>query len=178
MRKREKLDDPMSPPLPVSNPEMLDGSYIKYIEKDPALRYKFNAKPGQVRNPWGRRGKPLSKTHRERIRTYMENREFQEACKAEAEENLRVLREIRDKPESADAAKLQAIAQMTDRAYGKATQNNVNTQVNADGKPAEVDARTLDERIEQAINRLEAVTDGKGQEAPSPERSADLRKLN
>lgn len=151
---------------------------------DHPKRYQFNAKPGEVRNPYGRYGykgqgllKPGKLTN-EGARSIMEHRELQEKCRQEAEDALEELRRIYKSDTAADTAKLSAISMILDRAYGKATQTNVNAQVNGDGKPSEVDEAELNRRIKDALKRVEAATSGEGQPSLSEDGPSDLRKLN
>lgn len=152
----------------------------------PALRYKFNAKPGEVRNPYGRRGYKGSgiekmverKRSPESERLALEHKELTEICRMEARPAIEALRDIINSETAADSAKIQAIGILMDRAYGKATQTNVNAQVNADGKPTEIDDRELNNRIEAAIKRIEAVTARAPTEVGGEEQPTDLRKLN
>ncbi len=81
-------------------------------------------------------------------------------------------------PHSQDSAAIQAISVILDRAYGKASQTNVNTNVNLDGKPAELSAKQLDARVAAALKRIENITGAAVPEAPRPAGSADVRKLN
>lgn len=157
---------------------------IDFIERDPALRYKYNAKPGQVRNPYGRKGyagmgidKPSKITNREFINT-MEQREMVDLARQKARRAMEVYDEIMDSETSADTAKLQAANAVLDRAFGKATQTNVNTNVNADGKPSEIDYRELNTRIDNALKRIEEATGGTEQAPTGEDGHPDLRKLN
>jgi len=160
---------------PAINPDITAGKYLKHIEK---VRYKTAAKPGEVRNPYGRRGKPLSEHQKKQIKEAMESRELVNAARRRAEKALKVLDDVIDSETSADTAKLAAAKEILDRAFGKPTQTNVNANVNADGKTSEIDNRELDQRLDQLVRRVEAAS-GREEEAPaSQERSADLRKLN
>lgn len=157
---------------------------IHYLEAKPELRYKFNAKPGEVRNPYGRRGyrgsgleKPMAYTKKELL-TALEAREMVDIARRKARKAMEVYETIIDTPEAADTAKIQAANAIMDRAYGKATQTSVNTQVNADGRTTEIDDKELNRRINEAVQRVEAVTRGEAEAAASADRPNDLRKLN
>ena len=149
----------------------------KYIT---AIRHRTAAKPGEVRNPWGSRGKPASEYPEptEQWKRHMEARKLTELCRKDAEEVYGEVKKILMSDTSADTAKLTAAQMILDRAYGKATQTQVNAQVNADGKTSEIDDSELTRRINDAVKRVEDVTKGTGEAVASAERPADLRKLN
>ena len=164
------------------NPNLAEN--IKYLEAKPELRYKFNAKPGEIRNPYGRRGywgsgleKPTKYTKTE-LMTSMEAREMVDLARQKARKAMKVYEDVIDAEAAADTAKIQAANAILDRAYGKATQTSVNTQVNADGKTAEIDDKELNRRINEAVERVEAITRGTVEAPDSADGPADLRKLN
>jgi hypothetical protein len=164
------------------NPNLAEN--IKYIEAKPEARYKGNAKPGQVRNPYGCKGyagagleKPMAYTKKELL-TALEAREMVDLARQKARKAMQVYEDVIDAEAAADTAKIQAANAILDRAYGKATQTSVNTQVNADGKPTEIDDKELNRRIDEALKRVEAVARGEGQADHSEVGSPDLRKLN
>lgn len=160
------------------------GENIKYIEAKPENRYKANAKPGEVRNPYGCKGyagagleKPMKYT-KDELLTAMEAREMVDLARQKARKAMKVYEDVIDAETAADTAKIQAANAILDRAYGKATQTSVNTQVNADGKPTEIDDKELTRRIDEAVQRVEAVTRRTPEAPASEDRPSDLRKLN
>ena len=107
-----------------------------------------------------------------------EAREIQEMARMTAESAMLCLQEIIESTETRPSDKISAISLLLDRAYGKATQPNVNTNVDANSKEADVSATELDRRIKTALDRVEAITGGAGEAPPSQERSADVRQLD
>ena len=104
--------------------------------------------------------------------------EIQERIRAKADALLDVLEELALSDTSSENARLAAVQQLMDRAYGKATQTNVNANLDSDAKPKDISTRELDKRIEETLERVERVTGGVQEEAESPERSIDIRKYN
>ncbi len=104
-----------------------------------------------------------------------EAREIQEIARMAAGDAMECLKNIITDGESRTSDKLTAISLLLDRAYGKATQTNVNANVDANGKEADVSTAELQRRIDTALNRIEAVTGGTGQAGTSEDRSVDLR---
>lgn len=103
-----------------------------------------------------------------------EAREIQEMARMAANRAMRVLESIIDNEDSRTSDKLTAINILLDRAYGKAAQTNVNTNIDANSKEADVSATELDRRIKAALNRVEAITGGAGEAPASEERPVDL----
>lgn len=104
--------------------------------------------------------------------------EIQEIARTHAAAAMERLAAIVNDEHSQDSAAIQAISVILDRAYGKASQTNVNANVNLDGKPTELSAKQLDARVAATLKRVEAITGAKGPEAPDPTRPTDIRKLN
>ncbi len=105
-----------------------------------------------------------------------EIREIQEIGRRHAESAMRRLAEIVENPESQDTAAIAAAQVLLDRTYGKASQTNINANLDANGKPTDVTSKELDTRIAKALKRVEDITGGATQAAKSQERPADLRK--
>ena len=81
-------------------------------------------------------------------------------------------------PTAADTAVLQAADLILNRAYGKPNQTNTNLNVDANGKISEVSGAELNQRIKEALKRVEDIT-GRERQAPARKKqSADLRKLD
>lgn len=138
-------------------------------------------------NPYGNRGfaahgiykMPKSKTTSPtKLARVLDSREIKELCAKQAPLAIKVFRKILLDEQSTDMAKIAAGLALFDRGYGKPTQTTVNAQVNADGAPSEIDDKELAERIDAALRRIENIAGGKAEPAPSPQRPADLRKLN
>lgn len=107
-----------------------------------------------------------------------EAREIQHIARTHAQAAMKRLASIITDYESQDTAAIAAISVLLDRAYGKANQTNINANLDANGKPAEVTGKELDTRIEETLRRVEALTGGAPKEAPRKELPPDLRKLN
>jgi hypothetical protein len=107
-----------------------------------------------------------------------EAREIQEMARMTAESAMICLQQLIESPETRPSDKISAISLLLDRAYGKATQTNVNTNIDANGKEADVSATELDRRIKTALDRVEAITGGAGETPASTERPADVRELD
>ncbi len=73
---------------------------------------------------------------------------------------------------------LAGIQILLERAYGKASQTNINAHVSGDGKANEISAKELDERIAKALRRVEELSRGKKQAPARKDRLVDLRKLD
>ena len=73
---------------------------------------------------------------------------------------------------------LSAVQIVLERAYGKASQTNINANVNGDGKTTEISAKELDARIAKALQRVEELSRGKKQAPAGKDRLVDLRKLD
>lgn len=104
----------------------------------------------------------------------MEAREIQEMARMAADRAMQAIVNIIDSDETRTSDKLTAINILLDRAYGKAAQTNVNANIDANSKEADVSATELDRRIKAALNRVEAITGGAGEAPQSEERPADL----
>jgi hypothetical protein len=91
---------------------------------------------------------------------------------------MRNLIDIMSNPRSPEAARIAAAAIVLDRGYGKASQTNINANVNANGKENEIDSSTLDDRIGRALKRVEELTGGARKAAAGKKRSSDVRKYH
>jgi len=106
-----------------------------------------------------------------------EMREIQERARKHAESAMERVEEIVANSDN-ETTVLQAAQIIFDRAYGKASQTNINAQVSGDGKANEITAAQLDARIAKALQRVEELSRGKKQAPPRPQRSVDLRKFD
>ena len=107
-----------------------------------------------------------------------EARDIQDMAREFSEEAMRIAMEIARNENSADSARLQAIDMIHNRGYGKAPITNINTNLNADVKPSEINGADLDQRIAEALNRVERLTAREAQETESKERPSNLRVYN
>lgn len=114
------------------------------------------------------------KRTRERLDVVKEAREIQQIARGHAAQAMETLAEILENPMAQDSAKIQAATVIFDRAYGKAVQQNVNTNVDANGKPNEVSERELESRIKAALDRVERIVGGEKQAETSEERPPDI----
>ena len=105
-------------------------------------------------------------------------REIQELARKHVPKAIEKLGEILENPEATDMSKIAAYHALADRGYGKPTQTNLNANFDADSKPSEVNEKELDSRIAEALERIERITSGTGQEVSGKERPADIRKYN
>ncbi len=108
----------------------------------------------------------------------MEARDLQDLCRQFTLKATETLIEILDNPDASDGSKLKAIEMLWDRGYGKAAQTQVNINASADTKPSELDDKSLDKRITDALNRVEKLASGETEEGKSEDRPTDLRKYN
>jgi hypothetical protein len=141
------------------------------------------------RNPFGHRGKaaygykakpvkkPIPRTEEE-IQIVRDAREIKELAAKHAPSAIKVIADIMNNPKTLDAVRLAAANALVDRGYGKSTQTSVTATVNADGKPSEVDDKTLDERIKSALTRIERVAGRETKPPPREKRSINVRKLH
>lgn len=103
-----------------------------------------------------------------------EAREIQDMARMAAAEAMDCLIAIMKDPDSRPNDRLNAVNILLDRAYGKATQTNVNANVDANGKESDISTAELQRRVEAALNRIEAVAGGTGEEGESQDRPADV----
>lgn len=139
-------------------------------------------------NPFGKYGMANSgfkrRTKIRRQRTKIEEqivrdaREIKDMAAKAAPSAIKTMIQIMKDKKTLDSVRLVAAQALIDRGYGKATQMSVTATVNADGKPSEIDDKELTSRINSALDRIERVAGGTRQPAPSPQRPADIRKLN
>lgn len=104
----------------------------------------------------------------------MELHEVQEMARKNAKRAMERLAEISDTSDNESMA-IAASSVILDRAYGKSSQTNINANVNADGKPSEIDGKELAKRIDNAIKRVETIAGGAPKAGKSKERPADIR---
>lgn len=164
------------------------GHKLSTKENTPAASYA--RKMAAMHRGWGTRVRKASgekivsieqkRKKEERVRVklretiVMEAREIQEIARMAASRAMRALENIIDDEGSRTSDKLTAINILLDRAYGKAAQTNVNTNIDANNKEADVSATELDRRIKAALNRVEAITGGAGEAPPGEERPPDI----
>lgn len=107
-----------------------------------------------------------------------EHQEIQEVARQHATAAMGRLCDIIADPKTVPSVAVAAIQVVLDRAYGKASQTNINANLNADGKPSEISEAELRSRIEKTIKRVEDLTGGAPQAKPRTKRPVDLRKLD
>jgi len=108
----------------------------------------------------------------------LEARDLQDLCRQFTLKATERLVQILDNPDASDGAVLKAIEMLWDRGFGKAAITQVNINANADAKPSELDATSLDRRIADAIHRVEKLTDRTSEEGTGEKRPSDIRKYN
>lgn len=104
-----------------------------------------------------------------------ENREIQDRARALSDKALKALEKVMESEHATDAAVIQAAMAVLDRGYGKPMAQIVNTNLNADVKPSEVDHDVLDQRINEALTRVERLTSREAKTAEGTERPSNLR---
>lgn len=119
------------------------------------------------------------KVQRQRVKLretiMLEAREIQDMARLAAGDAMNVLKDIISDQTTRSSDKISAISLLLDRAYGKATQANVNTNIDATGKESDVSTVELDRRIKTALNRVEAIAGREGQAPEGKERPIDVR---
>ncbi len=138
-----------------------------------AWDYKFGTHRGEKRMT-------VRKLRRKRTRLHItvakEARDIQNIARTHATEAMQRLAEIVNDRGSMDSVAIAAAQVIFDRAYGKAANTNINANVNANEKPSEVTAKQLDERIVEAIKRVEELTGGAPKAVKGKKRPPDVRK--
>lgn len=105
----------------------------------------------------------------------LEAHEVQRKARMSANDAMDTLDEIVKDPSAQHSARIAAAQVILERAYGKASQVNINAQVNPDAKNSEVTDKQLDERIRQTLKRVEELTGGEAKPTDSKEQPADVR---
>ncbi len=103
-----------------------------------------------------------------------EAREIQNLARTYAVEAIEAMGDLMLNSEKG-SDRIAAAALILERAYGKATQPNINANIDANGKSTEVTSKELDTRIAETLKRVEALAGGAPQEEPSKDGPADLR---
>jgi hypothetical protein len=118
----------------------------------------------------------IAKRHRARLRenVQLEARDLQNMARRMSTELLEILGEIAAHSEN-DSARIAAIDKIFERAYGKATQTNVNANVDANGKSTDVTSKELDTRIAETLKRVESLTGGEAKEEEGERGPSDVR---
>jgi hypothetical protein len=107
-----------------------------------------------------------------------EAQNIQDLAREFSEQALQAIAEIMNSENETGNTKLAAAMALLDRAHGKPVASIVNTNLNAEVKPSEVNAADLDTRIAEALNRVEKFTGREAKAAEGKERPTDLRKYN
>ena len=107
-----------------------------------------------------------------------EARDIQELARRFAQDALQAMVDILDDPDSSGTNKLAAANSLLDRAYGKPAVTVHNTNTNIDAKLSDLDAKSLDQRIAETLNRVEKLTNGEAEAAEGEVRHSNLRKYN
>lgn len=120
--------------------------------------------------------KDLARGKRQKIRETVarELRDIQDIARRNAVGAMEVAKEIMANSDK-DSDRLAAANLILERAYGKATQTNVNANVNANGSAKEVTAEELNERVGKALSRVEELTGRSTKPAPSQNGPAHVR---
>lgn len=105
-------------------------------------------------------------------------REIQDRARTMAQAAMDRAFQVLSNPNSQDSAALQAAELVLNRAYGKPNQTNTNLNVDANGKLNEISGAELNQRIKEALKRVEDITGRERQAPQSKKQSANLRKLD
>lgn len=126
------------------------------------------------------KSKDMERHARERVRLTVakEARDIQNMARQSASQAIEVARIILADPFARASDRLSAANFITERAYGKATQTNVNANVDANGSEKEISAEELDQRVKTALARVEGITGRTAKPQASPNRPVNLRKRN
>lgn len=122
--------------------------------------------------------KKTRKRARLRATVAKEARDIQNLARTHAHEAMIRLAEIINDRGTQDSVAIAAAVVMFDRAYGKASQTNINMNADVDGKPSEITANQLDKRVAEVLARVEALTGGASKAPKGKKRPPDLRKLD
>jgi hypothetical protein len=106
-----------------------------------------------------------------------EAREIQEIARKNAAAAMRRMAQIAQTSHNETAA-IAATMLIMDRAYGKATQTNINANLDANGKTTDISQKELDTRIDTALKRIDSLTRGAPKAPKSKAPPIDLRKLD
>lgn len=149
-------------------------------------RRRGQFKPGIVTNPYGRAGsksvgieKP--RTHKRTIEQeamVLEAREAAQLARQSMRKAIERVAQILDDENASDMAAIAAFHALSDRAYGKPTQTNVNANLDMDKKTSELTGNELERRIAEALQGVERVTKRKRETLISEDGPTNLRELN
>lgn len=171
----------VTPPRPGPYPKG-----YQFAKKENFTEDAHNRRMSGLRKAWGKNqlrnkgenhvGRYIKGRQRARLKTTVakELHEIQNIARTHAAEAMRRLASIVNNSDQ-ESMVIAAASVIFDRAYGKASQTNINANVNADGKPSEISGKDLDQRINQAIKRVEDLTGGKAKAPKGKERPADIR---
>jgi hypothetical protein len=107
-----------------------------------------------------------------------EAREIQDMARRFASAAMQRAFNVINDPTAADTAVLQAADLILNRAYGKPNQTNTNLNVDANGKISEVSGAELNQRIAEALKRVESIAGREQQALKGKKQPANLRKLD
>lgn len=117
-----------------------------------------------------------------RLTTAKEAREIQNKARTMADAAMDKLGSILNDPLAPAPAQIAAAQVILDRAYGKASQTNINASVDANGKANEITQKELDKRtddarreVEDVLRKLERITGRTAASKPRKERLKILR---
>lgn len=105
----------------------------------------------------------------------VELREVQNIARTHASRAMQKLAEIIDDKTARDSDAISAAQVIFERAYGKATQTNINASADSNGKENEVSSTELETRIRAALARVEAITGGAPKTPVSKKPDPDIR---
>lgn len=135
-------------------------------------------KPEFIHTPgtWAAKSEIIEKMKRARATLIKTTFDLQEEARKHAEDAVRTLSDIMNNPDATDSTKVNAATAILDRAYGKPTQTNLNTNVNSDGDATDLNSDELEQRINRTLERVERVA-GRTREALAGEEGPpDIRK--
>lgn len=107
----------------------------------------------------------------------LEMHELQQLARENATGAMETLIEISGNKRAPESSRIAASAVILDRGYGKSSQTSITANV-TNGKASEITADQLEQRIGQALERVEKLTKRAPKAPASEDRPADLHKYN
>lgn len=104
--------------------------------------------------------------------------EIQERARQIADKAMDRLEDILNADDAGDTAVIQAAVTVLERGYGKASQTNINANLDTNAKASDIDTPELRKRIESALKRVEGAASGVPEEGESKDGPPNIRKYH
>ena len=117
----------------------------------------------------------VTKRRNKRAKIILEYRQLMERVRLTAPDVLEEFEKMLNSANTRDADKIAIGQVLLDRGYGKANQPNINMNIDANGSPADISDKELNERIAEALKRVEDLTGRERKADPSKDKPADIR---